>query len=152
MLGGLTFGAKFVMSWLPNIEPVSLMVMLFMVTFGLRGLFPVAVYVLLEVLVYGIGLWNINYIYVWPILAFCALGLRKMKDPLSWAMLSGGFGLVFGALCAPVDVVMGGAAYAITKWVSGIPFDLLHGVGNFFIALLLFTPMRKLLKKLTGQQ
>ena len=152
MLGGLTFGAKFVMSFLPNIEPVSLMIMLFMVTYGIRGLFPVGVYVMLEVLVYGIGLWNINYIYVWPILAFAALALRKMQDPLAWALLSGIFGLLFGALCAPVDVVVGGFSYALAKWVSGIPFDLLHCVGNFCIALFLFAPMRKLLKKLSGIQ
>lgn len=152
MLGGLTFGAKFVMSFLPNIEPVSLMVMLFMVTYGIRGLFPVAVYVMLEVLIYGIGLWNINYIYVWPILALLALALRKMQDPLAWALLSGAFGLLFGALCAPVDVVIGGFSYAVTKWISGIPFDLLHCVGNFCIALFLFMPMRKLLKKLSGIQ
>lgn len=152
MLGGLTFGAKFVMSFLPNIEPVSLMIMLFMVTYGIRGLFPVGVYVMLEVLVYGIGLWNINYIYVWPILAFAALACRKMQDPLAWALLSGIFGLLFGALCAPVDVVIGGFSYALAKWVSGIPFDLLHCVGNFCIALFLFAPMRKLLKKLSGIQ
>ena len=152
MLGGLTFGAKFVMSFLPNIEPVSLMIMLFMVTYGIRGLFPVGVYVMLEILVYGIGLWNINYIYVWPILAFVALALRKMQDPLAWALLSGIFGLLFGALCAPVDVVIGGFSYALAKWVSGIPFDLLHCVGNFCIALFLFAPMRKLLKKLSGIQ
>ena len=41
MLGGLTFGAKFVMSGLPNIEPVSLLVMLFAVVFGWKCLYPV---------------------------------------------------------------------------------------------------------------
>ncbi len=34
VLGALTFGAKVAMSGLPNIEPVSLMVMLFAVVFG----------------------------------------------------------------------------------------------------------------------
>ena len=37
ILGALTFAAKWVMSALPNIEPVSLMVMLFAVTFGLKA-------------------------------------------------------------------------------------------------------------------
>ena len=65
-----------------------------------------------------------------------------------WAMLSGVFGLLFGALCAPVDVFIGGFSYAIAKWVSGLGFDLLHCAGNFVIALLLFKPMRKLTEKL----
>ena len=64
MLGALTFGAKVAMSGLPNIEPVSLMVMLFAVVFGWKGLYPVYLYVLMEILLYGINLWNINYLYV----------------------------------------------------------------------------------------
>ena len=148
ILGALTFGAKYVMSWMPNIEPVSLMVMLFAVTFGIKGLFPVYLYVLLEILFYGLGSWNINYLYVWAILAILALVMRKMETPLGWAMLSGVFGLFFGALCGIVDIFIGGFGYALSKWISGIPYDLMHCGGNFVIALMLFDPMRKLLEKL----
>ena len=148
VVGALTFAAKYAMSALPNIEPVSLMVMLFAVTFGIKALFPLYLYVAMEILFFGLGLWNINYLYIWAILALAAYGLRKMEHPLGWAVLSGGFGLLFGALCAPVDAVIGGFSYAGAKWVSGIPFDLAHCIGNFVIALLLFVPMRKLLCKL----
>ncbi len=74
--------------------------------------------------------------------------MRKMTEPIGWAILSGSFGLLFGALCAPVDVVIGGFGYAAAKWVSGIPFDLLHCAGNFGIALVMFVPLRKLLQSL----
>ena len=148
MLAALTFALKVVMSGLPNIEPVSLMVMVLAAVYGLRALFPIYTYVLLEILVYGIGTWNINYLYVWPILAILALCLRKMTHPLGWAVLSGAFGLAFGALCAPVDICIGGWEYAVGKWVSGIGFDLAHCGGNFVIALLLFKPLRQLLEKL----
>ena len=151
MLGALTFAAKYAMSALPNIEPVSLMVMLFAVTFGIKALFPLYLYVAMEILFFGLGLWNINYLYIWAILGLAAYLLRSMEHPLGWAVLSGGFGLLFGVLCAPVDAFMGGFGYAISKWVSGIPFDLAHCAGNFFIALALFVPMRKLLKKLYGK-
>ena len=148
ILGGLTFGVKVVMSYLPNIEPVSLMVMLFAVTFGRRALYPIYTYVLLEFLLYGFHLWSVNYLYIWTVLAIAAWFLRKMEHPLGWALLSGGFGLLFGALCAPVDVFVGGFAYAAGRWASGIPFDLLHGAGNFAIALALFVPMRRLMERL----
>ena len=69
MLGALTFGTKVAMSGLPNIEPVSLMIMLFAVTFGWKALYPTYVYVALEVLCYGINTWNIYYLYVWAVLA-----------------------------------------------------------------------------------
>jgi energy-coupling factor transport system substrate-specific component len=150
MLAALTFGAKVAMSALPNIEPVSLMVMLFGAVFGWKALLPVFVYVAAEILFYGLGTWNVNYLYVWAILAAAACLLRSMKHPLAWAMLSGIFGLMFGALCAPVDVFIGGWGYAVSKWVSGIPFDIAHCAGNFVIALLLFVPLRKLLDRLYG--
>lgn len=148
VLGAMTFGAKYVMSWMPNIEPVSLLVMLYAVVFGQKCFFPVYVYVILEILFYGIGSWAINYLYIWAILAGLALLLRKMEHPLGWAVLSGAFGLLFGALCAPVDFFIGGFGYAISKWVSGIMYDVLHCAGNFVIALVLFAPLRTLLEKL----
>ncbi len=148
VLGALTFAAKYAMSFLPNIEPVSLMVMLFAVVFGKKCLYPTYLYVTMEVLFYGLGLWNINYLYIWAVLALGAYLLRSMEHPLAWAMLSGTFGLLFGALCGIVDIFIGGPAYAVTKWVSGIPFDIAHCIGNFGIALVLFKPLRTLMEKL----
>lgn len=151
ILGAMTFAAKYVMSFLPNIEPVSLMVMLFAVVFGKKWVYPVYLYVAMEILFYGISLWNINYLYIWAVLAVAAYFLRGMKQPLAWALLSGVFGLAFGALCGIVDVFIGGASYAVTKWISGIPFDIAHCAGNFLIALILFAPLRNLLEKLYGR-
>ena len=133
MLGALTFAAKYAMSALPNIEPVSLMVMLFAVTFGAKALFPIYLYVGLEVLFFGLGLWNFNYLYIWAILAVISYFVRRMEHPLGWAMLSGVYGLLFGALCAIADVFIGGLGYAAAKWISGIPFDVTHCIGNFVI-------------------
>ena len=148
VLGALTFGAKVAMSGLPNIEPVSLMVMLMAVTFGWKALYPVYLYVLMEVLLYGINLWNINYLYVWALLAVAAIAMRRLKNPLWWALLSGVFGMAFGLLCAPVYIAIGGVDYAIRWWLSGIVFDIPHAIGNFLIALVLFVPLRRLLHRL----
>ena len=148
VLGALTFAAKYVMALLPNIEPVSLCVILFAVTFGKKALYPIYLYIAMEFLFYGLGIWNVMYLYIWPLLAVLAWLLREMKSPLGWAILSGSFGLLFGALCAPVDVAIGGVTYALTKWISGIPFDIAHCIGNFTMALILFVPMRRLIEKL----
>ena len=148
MLGALTFALQVAMAPLPNIEPVSLLVMVFAAVFGWKCLYPVYVFVVMEILFYGISTWNIYYLYVWTVLALGAVMLRKSKSPLAWALLSGIFGLFFGALCGIVDIFIGGFAYAGTKWVSGIPFDLLHCGGNFGIALIMFNPLRAVMEKL----
>ena len=152
MLGALTFAAQVVMGPLPNIEPVSLMVMIFGAVFGWRAMYPVYVFVAMEVLYYGLGVWNINYLYIWTILAVTAMALRRLKNPLWWALLSGLFGLAFGLLCSPVYMVVGGSvSYGIRWWQAGIPFDLTHAAGNFVIVLTLFVPLRKLLTRLYGK-
>ncbi len=148
MLGGMTFAAKLVMSPLPNIEPVSLLVLLFGATLGKRALFPVYVYVLLELSLFGLGLWSAAYIYIWSVLALAAWLLREMRALLGWAVLAGLFGLLFGALCTPVYLVVGGPAFALSWWLNGIPFDLAHCAGNFVLALTLFHPLRRLLERL----
>ena len=148
ILAALTFGAKVAMSYLPNIEPVTLFLMVFGAVFGWKALFIVYVYVLAEILFYGIGTWNINYLYIWVIPAVAGWLLRRWKNPVLWAVLAGLYGLLFGLLCAPVDICIGGVGYAISKWISGIPFDAAHCAGNFVLALLLFVPLRKLTQRL----
>ena len=151
MLGALTFALQVVMAPLPNIEPVSLLVMLFATVFGWKSLYCVYTFVVMEILFHGIGLWNINYLYIWTVLVVAAIWLRNMEPAFGWALLSGVFGLCFGLLCGIVDVFIGGFGYAAAKWVSGIPFDLLHCGGNFVIALILWKPLRQLLERLAGK-
>lgn len=151
VLGALMFALQVVMAGLPNIEPVSLLVMLFAAVFGWKCLYPVYVFVAMEILFYGFSTWNVYYLYIWAILASAAVFLRKMEPPLGWALLSAVFGLAFGALCGIVDIFIGGWEFAFAKWISGIPFDLLHCGGNFVIALIMWKPLRSLLGKLYGQ-
>ena len=148
VLGALTFGAKVAMSGLPNIEPVSLMIMLFAVVFGWKGLYPVYLYVLMEVMLYGINLWNINYLYIWAVLFVAAIFMGRLKNPIWWALLSGTFGMAFGLLCSPVYMAIGGFDYGIRWWLTGLAFDVPHAIGNFTIALVLFVPLRRLLTRL----
>lgn len=151
MLGLLTailFGCKAAMAWLPNIEPVSLLILVYVSVLGWKALLPVYAYVLLEYVTWGFGLWSACYLYVWLVLVLAAYPLRRVESPLVWAVLSGAFGLCFGGLCALTYLAAGGWAFALSWWVQGIPFDVLHCVGNFVAALVLFRPCRRALAKL----
>ena len=151
MLGTLLFAVKLAMAHIPNIEPASLLVMLFAVCLGWRGLYPVYLYVFLEFAVWGVHLWSLCYLYVWLLLFAAAYFLPKMTSPLGWAILSGSFGLLFGALCIPVYWLAGGWASAAAWWVSGIPWDLTHCAGNFALTLVLFNPLRAVFSRLQTQ-
>lgn len=148
LLGTLMFGAKIAMAALPNIEPVSLLVLVYTAVFGRKALYPIYTYVLLELLLFGIGLWNLNYLYVWLVLYLLCRALRAMESPWGWAILSGAFGLGFGLLCTPVYCITGGWAFGLSWWISGIPFDALHCAGNFCLALVLYRPLTRALSAL----
>ena len=148
ILGAMTFAMKVTMAALPNIEPVTLCLLVYGAVFGYKALYPAYVYVALEILCFGLGTWNICYLYVWAIPVVLGIFLRDVKQSLAWALASAVFGLLFGALCGIVDAFIGGVSYAVAKWASGIPFDIAHCAGNFCMALVLVRPLRDLLGKL----
>lgn len=148
LLGAFMLIGQVALAFLPNIEPVSLLVILYIVVFGPKALLSIYTFVLLEGVFYGFHLWWISYLYVWTLLAVVAHIFRHKRHPLLWAVISGLFGLLFGALCAIPYLFIGGPSMALAYWVSGIPFDLLHCAGNFAAALILFKPLFYILNRL----
>jgi energy-coupling factor transport system substrate-specific component len=63
------------------------------------------------------------------------------------------FGLLFGLFGAIPYVVIGtidggmesGLVAGFTWWIAGIPWDIVHGVGNFVVMLLLYHPIQRVI-------
>ena len=140
--------AKLALSFLPNIEPVSLLLILCALTIGYRSLYVVSAFILIEGLLYGFGIWWIFYLYVWPLLVILTIRFRKQDSVLFWAIFSGIYGLLFGLLYAISFLFSGGPYMVFVKWISGIPFDIIHGISNFIICLVLMKPLRRVMKRL----
>lgn len=140
--------AKNALAFIPNVELVSLLVILFTLYFGKKILFVIPAFILLEGCIYGFGLWWIMYLYVWPLLALITYIMRKQESVWVWAIMSGSFALAFGALCSIPYIVLSGPKAAFAWWVSGIPFDILHCVSNFVLCLVLFNPLSKVMRKM----
>ena len=138
--------AKMALSFVPNVELVTLLIILFTLVIGKRVYYAIAAFVLVEGILYGFGIWWIMYVYMWPMLAFVTWILRKQKDRLCFALLSGVFGLGFGAMCSIPYLFIGGIHTAFAWWVSGIPFDMIHGVSNFVLMLVLYKPLCRVLE------
>ena len=148
LFGSLMTAAQLVMAPLPNIEPVSLTILLLGPVFGWQTLFAIAVFVLLEGAIFGFGLWWFAWLYVWPAGLLLSILFREMEGRLGWAVLSGFYGLAFGVLCALVYLPIGGLPLFATMAISGIPFDILHCIGNFTLMLLLGPDCRRTLRSL----
>lgn len=140
--------SKVALSQIPNVELTSFWIIMFTLYFGPRIFYVIPVFILIEGAMYPFGLWWIMYLYAWPLLAVVVLLLRKMNTAWEWSFVSGLFGLSFGFLCAIPYIFTSGFTGAFAWWVAGIPWDLVHGIANFAIMLVLYKPMKFVMSKM----
>lgn len=150
LMSAILYVSKFALDAIPNVELVSFLLIVYTLVFGKEVFVVATVFNLFQMIQWGIGDWLIMYLYIWPGIVLITVILKKVvkEEFLVWAVVSGIFGLAFGLLCFPVYMVEFGPKVAAAKWVSGLVFDIPHGVFNFLIMLLLGKPVCKLLKKL----
>jgi len=148
MLSAIMITVQVAFAFLPNIELVSLLIILYTLIFGRKTLFIIYVFVILEGLLYGFGLWWFNYLYVWTVLFLIVRLLRSIRSPYLWAIVSGLYGLSFGALCSIPYFILSGIPSGFAYWIAGIPFDITHGIANFSITLVMFYPLFYILNKI----
>lgn len=148
MMAAMLETVKFVFQSIPNVEFVTLFIILFTLYLGPKTLIAVWAFVGLECVVWGFGLWTIMYVYIWPVLVFLTLLLSRFKSPIPFILLAACFGLGFGALCTIPYFFIGGVKTAFAWWMAGVPYDILHGISNGVGAAFLFYPLNRLLNRI----
>ena len=98
---------KLALSFIPNVEVVTLLLALYSYVFGIAGVMAAFVFVCIEPLIYGFGPWFVTYLIYWPLLAFCFYLLGKANKGTRWiatgvAVLST---VLFGVISSIVDVL-----------------------------------------------
>ena len=153
MLGAIMFCSKIIMELLPNIHLLGMFTMTYTVVFRSKALIPIYIYVLLNGLYSGFSMWWIPFLYIWAILWAITMLLpdrmpKKVKC-IVYPMVCCLHGLAYGALYAPAQALMYGFDFNQTlAWIiSGLPFDLIHGVGNLFAGALI-VPLSELIRRL----
>ena len=137
------------MSFLPNIEPVTTLLICTTLVYGAKAFYPCAIFVLVEGLLYGFGWYFFVYVYIWPILVAAVLLLRRhIASYVLWTVFAALYGLFFGPLCCLEAFVVNGWRMAFSFWISGIPYDILHCVGNAVVCGALLKPLTTLLMRL----
>lgn len=152
MLSAMLFTVQVALAAFPNIELVSLFIILYTLVCGRKTVYTIYVFALLEGVLYGFGLWWYGYLYIWTILYLVTCIFKQVKIAQFWAIIAGLFGLLFGALYSIPYFILGGIGAGISYWIAGIPFDLIHGVSNFIVTLVLFRPLYYVLSKFKEAQ
>ena len=148
MLSALLIAAKQAMSFIPNFEPVTLLLILYTLHFPRMTPLIIYVFVAVQVLLYGFNVWVYMYLYIWIILYAVVRLLARWGSYLLWVIVATVYGMLFGLLCSPVYLFIGGWNMALSWFVSGIPYDIMHGIGNAIMVAVLFIPLDKLFTRL----
>ncbi len=156
LLGALMFVSKVVLEFLPNIHLLGMLTMTYTLVLRKKALIPIYVYILLNGLYAGFNLWWLPYLYIWTVLWGVTMllpqdmpkGIACIVYPLVCCL----HGLAFGTLYAPAQALMFHLNWEQTlAWiVAGLPWDLVHGIGNLAAGLLI-VPVSDILKKLAAK-
>ncbi len=153
MFGTLMFVSKLAMDAFPNIHPVAMLVMVLTIVYRSRALISLYIFVFLTGLYGGFNQWWLPYLYIWTVLWGITMllprNIPKKAAAVVYPVVCGLFGLLYGTLYAPAQALLFGYNLKQTLlWIStGLPYDLLHGVGNLAMGLLVF-PLAEVLKRL----
>ena len=150
MLGALMYASKIIMEVAPNVHLLGVFTIAFTVVYRKKALYPIYTYVLLNGIFCGFATWWIPYLYLWAVLWGATMLLPKRIPekirPLVYMLLCAAHGFLFGTLYAPAQALLYGLSFQkMIAWIiSGLPWDFVHGVSNFFCGILI-VPIVKIL-------
>lgn len=153
VFGVLMYISDIAMELLPNIHLLAMFIVTFTVVFRFKALISIYVYVFITGLTAGFSLWWVPYTYVWTVLWLIVMILPKFKSsnvaiPV-YMITCALHGILFGVLYAPAQAIMFGLDFKgmVTWIIAGFPFDVVHGISNFFVAILIY-PLIWILSKM----
>jgi hypothetical protein len=110
----------------------------------------VVVYCLIQAIMFGFGDWVIVYLIFWSFVVFLTYLLRKIckKSVLFFSILNALFGFLIGIFFMVETFNIYDLSYAISYYLNGVTQDIIHFISNFFITLILFPVMQRIMPKI----
>lgn len=155
----LLTGGKYALSFIPNVEIVTSLLIVFTLAAGLRrSLLPCLCFILIDCFLYGFGTWVPMYLGYWPLLCIFVALTHKLK--MRWRIIvSIAIGIVmtvyFSVWTTFVEIcLLGGIGSGYfwqmfaARYMSGSAFFITHIVSNCIVLPLLVPLLTRLLHML----
>ena len=145
------------MEVLPNIHLLGMFTMVFTLVYRKKALIPIYLYVFINGLFWGFSSWWLPYLYIWTVLWGVTMllpqRLSKRAAYIVYPVVCALHGFAYGTLYAPAQAIMFGMDFKQTlAWIiAGLPWDVIHGVGNFCAGFLVI-PLTALLQILSTKR
>lgn len=142
--------SKMIMEIAPNVHLLGTFVIAFTIVYRKKALYPIYVFVLLTGIYAGFATWWVPYLYLWTILWGVTMllprNMPKKIRPIVYMLVCAAHGFLYGTLYAPAQAFFFGLNLEKTiAWIiTGLPWDFVHGVSNFFCGLLILPIVRAL--------
>ncbi len=143
MLGTLMYATKVIMEVVPNVHLLGVFTVAYTVVYRKKALYPIYIYVLINGFFAGFAAWWIPYLYIWTVLWGAVMLLpRNMPEkirPVVYMLVCAAHGFLFGTLYAPAQAILFGLNFnQMIAWIAaGLPWDIIHGISNFFCGVLI---------------
>lgn len=153
MLGSVMYVSKILMEFLPNVHLLGMFTVTYTIVYRKKALYPLYTYILLNGIFAGFATWWLPYLYIWTVLWGAVMLLPKKipakVQPIVYMVVCAAHGFLFGTLYAPAQALLFGLSFkGMIAWIiSGLPWDMVHGISNFCCGVLI-VPLSKLLKRL----
>ena len=143
MLGAVMYASKIIMEWAPNIHLLGTFTIAFTIVYRKKALYPIYIYVMLLGMLNGFATWWVPHLYLWTVLWGITMLLPKHMPKVIrgfvYMIISSLHGFAYGILYAPAQAILFGLSFeGMIAWIiSGLPFDITHGISNFICGILI---------------
>lgn len=143
ILAAVNITSRIYLQALPNIKPVTSIIIISVFLFGLAFAAKLTIVTtIVSDLFLGFGLYTFFQILAWLVicllsdtLSLIAKKQKKMPPLILMAIFAALMGYVFGFVVSFEKLLIGGPTMFWTYYLTGIPFDTLHAIGNFVFYL-----------------
>jgi energy-coupling factor transport system substrate-specific component len=142
-------------SFLPNVQPMTTILIIITLSLGLAdGLIVALLSLVVSNLSLGFGVWTIAQLIAFTVVLLVVYPFRRIYNNIPlvvMAFISGFTGLLYGFIISLVQAPFFGWLSFFPYYISGIPYDIAHAVGNFVFYLLLAPLFYPIIDKQTNK-
>jgi len=140
---------RILLSPIPNVQPVTVIVLLAGIRMGAKeSVFIATIIALCSNLVLGHGIWTLYQAVAWSLIGILGAIYSSKIDTLSKLIYFSAFSGLFFNWFVSISILHGVSFELLLPYIiSGLPFDLLHIVGNVTFVIWFSTPLSEIMSK-----
>lgn len=158
-LSAVCFVGRIVFSGIPNVQPVTALLIIFTQQLGLRDSTIIMILtMLLSNMTLGLGPWTLLQIVSYFIVLLVTYYLIKMVTFASPqvqfvfnSIVCGFAGILFGFIISLLWTLLFQVNHFWAYYLRGVSFDLAHALGNIVFYLLLYPTMTSILRRFSSK-